>query len=1421
MEFHAYDLDNNGKLDYVEWTVPHLSEQVFEIIFASMAFRLDENTEIIEDIYDYIAAQDNNWAIMESGQYIRVTFEEMLSSSKDITLYARSGQEGQNARIEVYEENGDQIIASFEDVGAEKNYKIFLTNLADPTDIFDLKIIGDIDIDYIVDPAVTLYWVGGADGNISDQTNWSTLNPGACNPGGGDASAAPGASDTAYFTSSCTNSAAVDASWYLTSLYLDSGYTGTLTMTNAIYIANTWSNANSGSLGGGAFLYFNGSSATISGTVPAYVYFSYAGTTDLYSNLTTSYATINNGTTLNNSSYSIYALSWYNYGTISGSGNLHFNGASPSATGTLPGTIYFDYAGTATISGTFTSTNVYIDGATTLSGGTIYADYVSNSGTVSNNYFYVSSSWSNGGSVSGGFLYFTGSSASATGTLPGTIYFDYAGTTSLSSTITVSTIYVNNGTTLSGGTISATTVYIFGSVTSTTLNVSSVWSSSGSFTGGYLYLTGASATVSGTFPNDTTFNYAGTTTLSGTISGVINLTISGGTTVSTSSAISLTGNWSNSGSFSSSSTVTFNGSGTQSLNNLDSTFSGLTHSGSGTLQLSYDLHVDGTFTNSSGTFDSNNYDMTFSSHWNNTGSAIFTRGNGSMTFDGTSTLTNSSSNAADLGALVITGTATLGSNAAIASCSGAGTLNLGNMSYALTVSGSGSPLAVSNFDKGSGSTVTHTGTSATNVAVVAYNNLRLSGATTYSLAGNLTSSNAMSGNLTIDSGATLDASESDYNVALAGNWANLGTFTARNGTVALSGSSQTISGTSTFNDLTLTAPQTVSFTSGTTQTISGTFTCTGSAGNIITIKSSSAGTAASLSKSSGTVSCDYLSLKDSSASGGAIWMAGANSTNVSGNSGWNLDYTAPILVEVTAVPASTDNRTPNYTFSSSEAGTIIYGGDCSSDTTEAVSGNNVITFNQLSAGTYSNCTITVTDAFDNASLALSVSSFTIVLTGGSIATFVLPIQKTVQETVEQIAEKVKQISEQISEIAKNLVLPSENQQITYPPVEQVVTRETPESLQRKWDLVRATRFMKISILPLPDSIKKLALDFPTFQETLEKVGIGKEGGIEKLRVAKLSFPGLAETVGIKSEMLNIQSFTAEDKIKIPSNFVFARVAEGGIDLDTEISFGAGSSVIKIINTIQNKPLYLVIKPDREVSKITGYVVFKSVASENPRGSSTASASLIDTFMLSPESETGEPNGKGATIQKDLVTNKFEYTDSDEDGIYIANIISPEIEGNYNIKTVIEYKNTAKSSLEENTTLVVDPEGYIYESFGGRETRIKEAIATLYWLNTETKKYEVWPARDFQQKNPQITDKTGRYSFLVPEGQYYIEVKTNGYADYKGGVFEVTEGSGIHVNIELKIVNWWQRILTSERIIIMILLTALIVLMLAVAKKKEY
>ena len=72
-----------------------------------------------------------------------------------------------------------------------------------------------------------------------------------------------------------------------------------------------------------------------------------------------------------------------------------------------------------------------------------------------------------------------------------------------------------------------------------------------------------------------------------------------------------------------------------------------------------------------------------------------------------------------------------------------------------------------------------------------------------------------------------------------------------------------------------------------------------------------------------------------------------------------------ILKEVTAVETPTTDTTPEYTFSSTKAGTITYGGSCSSSTTVAVTGNNTITLNALSDGTYSDCTITVTDNAGN------------------------------------------------------------------------------------------------------------------------------------------------------------------------------------------------------------------------------------------------------------------------------------------------------------------------------------------------------------------------------------------------------------------------------------------------------------------------
>ena len=123
-----------------------------------------------------------------------------------------------------------------------------------------------------------------------------------------------------------------------------------------------------------------------------------------------------------------------------------------------------------------------------------------------------------------------------------------------------------------------------------------------------------------------------------------------------------------------------------------------------------------------------------------------------------------------------------------------------------------------------------------------------------------------------------------------------------------------------------------------------------------------------------TISC---SKKDSTSSDILDSSTTDNSTTT--------DTTAPVIAEVTAVTTPTNDTTPDYTFSSSEAGVITYGGSCSSSTTSATTDNNTITFNALTAETYVNCTITVTDSAGNASSTLSVNTFVVDTTAPTVS----------------------------------------------------------------------------------------------------------------------------------------------------------------------------------------------------------------------------------------------------------------------------------------------------------------------------------------------------------------------------------------------------------------------------------------------------
>lgn len=131
--------------------------------------------------------------------------------------------------------------------------------------------------------------------------------------------------------------------------------------------------------------------------------------------------------------------------------------------------------------------------------------------------------------------------------------------------------------------------------------------------------------------------------------------------------------------------------------------------------------------------------------------------------------------------------------------------------------------------------------------------------------------------------------------------------------------------------------------------------------------------------SSGNTTVSFATLGAGAHSNCTVTVTDAvgNASNVLAVNSFTIDTTAPTVAEVTVVTTPTNDATPAYTFSSTEAGTISYGGSCSSATTTASVGDNTISFNTLASGTYSNCTITVTDSANNASNVLAVTAFTV------------------------------------------------------------------------------------------------------------------------------------------------------------------------------------------------------------------------------------------------------------------------------------------------------------------------------------------------------------------------------------------------------------------------------------------------------------
>lgn len=179
--------------------------------------------------------------------------------------------------------------------------------------------------------------------------------------------------------------------------------------------------------------------------------------------------------------------------------------------------------------------------------------------------------------------------------------------------------------------------------------------------------------------------------------------------------------------------------------------------------------------------------------------------------------------------------------------------------------------------------------------------------------------------------------------------------------------------------------------------------------------------------------------------------------------------------------------------------------------------------------------------------------------------------------------------------------------------------------------------------------------------------------------------------------------------------------------------------------------------------------------------------------------------------------------------YIVDFKTPTISGGvFKIRLLITYQDGTTDAVNVGEILI-DPYGYVYRKIIHQkialfkkltvlslqerveEMKVSGVKVSLYRKAQNKENFELWPAYNYDQKNPQLTNEKGEYGFLVPPGFYYLEaIDEDLNQKAKTETFEVFDRI-VNKNIEIGIfyIYWFQ---DPENIVIIINILLLISLL---------
>lgn len=152
----------------------------------------------------------------------------------------------------------------------------------------------------------------------------------------------------------------------------------------------------------------------------------------------------------------------------------------------------------------------------------------------------------------------------------------------------------------------------------------------------------------------------------------------------------------------------------------------------------------------------------------------------------------------------------------------------------------------------------------------------------------------------------------------------------------------------------------------------------------------------------------------------------------------------------------------------------------------------------------------------------------------------------------------------------------------------------------------------------------------------------------------------------------------------------------------------------------------------------------------------------------------------ALSEKTAETQLFTLTKDRDSGLW-SGTLGFTYSGVYRLasESIDGAKNNTKQEL--GSVAVQSPSKIVDKQGKG----IRNAVATLYYYDTETETWVVWDGKAYNQDNPVKTDSEGQFGLFVPSGKYYLAVSAKGFSEEKSEIFSFQKPTPLSVSIKLK------------------------------------